>query len=115
MHLTLRRLAVFACAALVLSGCAQQMRTAEISHADVSENGLTIELVIDACVREREKSVEESAESVVVEYRITTKTGDCGFSGIITLATPLGDRVLIDAYDNEPISLTPWQPGADDS
>lgn len=91
----------------MLAACSQQMRPVEISVADVSEDGLTVELVVDACVREWEESVEESAASVVVGYRVTTKTGDCGFSGVITLATPLGDRVLIDAYRDEPIPLTP--------
>ena len=97
-----------------MAACGQQMRPVEISVADVSEDGLTIELIIDACVREWEESVEESPDSVVVGYRVATKTGDCGFSGVITLATPLGDRALIDEYHNEPIPLTPWPGSATD-
>ncbi len=108
MPVVVRKVVIVACGMLVLAACGQQMQPVEISVADVSEDGLTVELVINACAQEWEESVEESADSVVVGYRITTKTGDCGFSGVITLASPLGNRVLIDEYNNEPIPLTPW-------
>ena len=91
------------------------MRTLEIVRADVFEDDLTVMFAIAACLRdlgEFEESVVETADSVTVEYRAVSIRNDCGFTPVITLSGPLGDRVLIDASDNQPIPLTRMPPSA---
>lgn len=90
---------------LVAAACSLGMQPADVSFAILHDDGVTLELVVDVCAAGSETLVQETESSVTVEIRVDSKGGDCGWSEVVTLARPLGDRSLIDAYDNETIPV----------
>lgn len=61
-----RHTASFVCIAIVLSGCSQSLRVAEVANAQLIDDS-TVELYVGVCPRDWEESVDESGDSVVVE------------------------------------------------
>lgn len=92
--------------ALVVSSCGLAMSSVDITGATVFEDGMTIQLVVDACTREAEALVvEETDELVVVAVSARLRGGDCGLEINATLDSPLGERELIDKHDNESVPV----------
>ncbi len=92
---------------LVFTGCWWSTRELNVRGAWVSPQDETrIELQVGRCEPKLSSRVEETDTEVRV--LVTTRDeapGDCGGVHTITLSEPLGDRLLIDEYDGEPVAV----------
>jgi hypothetical protein len=102
--MALRRLAIGTAVAVCSCGLVQS--SVDITGATLLEDGVTIQLNVDACTRNASASVvEETSEEVVVLVRASLRGGDCGLGINVTLENPLGERDLIDSHDNQTIEV----------
>jgi hypothetical protein len=90
---------------IMLTSCGSDL--ADVTAAFRATDGKVIRLFVAACNAELSASVQESFDEVVVRVtaRDPYRDGDCGGAIDIQLSTPLDDRALIDASDNEPVEV----------
>ncbi len=101
--------AVLIVLSLVLTGCSS-WREADVKAAWRSPGGTRIILVV-SCLADLRSRVEETEREVRV--LVTTRSenaGDCAGAHEIVPSKPLGDRLLIDESDGEPlvVDLGEW-------
>lgn len=86
--------------ATVSAGCGWVAQSVEVLSVSPSEDGLTLEVEVDACGAEISIKVTEDDRSVGL-FATARKGTDAGCSDKLTveLETPLGERILIDGYD----------------
>ncbi len=84
-------------------------RSVNVTEAQVGlfDRENSIELYVPACNADLVADVRENDEAVLVliSMRNVWRGMDCGGGLAVTLAEPLGERVLIDLYDWEPIDI----------
>ena len=84
-------------------------RSIDITDAQVvgSDQENSIEFYVPACNADLVADVRENEEAVLVliSMRNVNRGADCGGGLAVTLSEPLGDRVLIDLYDWDPIDV----------
>jgi hypothetical protein len=79
--MALRRLAI--ATAVAVCSCGLVQSSVDITGATLLEDGMTIQLIVDACTRnETAAVVEETAESVIVSVRASLRGGDCGLGSM---------------------------------
>lgn len=91
---------------MVIAACGWSWSMVDISQATLFENGLTLELGVDACTSDHAVEVEESQTTVLIEVSANEMAGDCGLGTIVTLESPLGDREVVDKFDNLTVPVT---------
>lgn len=101
---------------LVLASCSSS-RGADVKQGWQSPGGTRISLLIGSCNANPRSRVEETEREVRVRVRVTKQkgnAGDCADADEIILSEPLGDRLLIDEFDGEPVpvDLDPRLPDA---
>ena len=94
-------------AAVAIASCSVVQSSVDITGATLNEDGLTLQLIVDACTsNETATVVDENDESVVVSVRANLRGGDCGLGINVTLESPLGERDLIDDHDDQVIEVS---------
>ena len=93
--------------AILATSCSSGPVSLDVSRAStISGDDRTFDLAVDACTTPGVTvKVEELDEEVVVSVSGTTREGDCGLNLVIELEQNLGERVLIDSHDSEPIPV----------
>jgi hypothetical protein len=92
---------------LVLAACGSSSREADVKAAARSPGGTRIELLVGTCNNDLSSRVEETEQEVRVLVTARGDTSnDCADSHTITLSEPLGDRLLIDEFDGEPVAVS---------
>ena len=106
-HDDMTRLSAVLVMALMLTACSR-VEPIGVSLASLSDDGTTLHLTLDACIRgdNLEVAFQETADRVLVGVRGTIKAGLCGFGVLIMLAEPLGDRKVVDAFDGLEVSVS---------
>lgn len=92
--------------AVMLIGCGLATSVVPIHEALIEADDTTVRLVVGACATEWTTSVLEDSERVTIEVTARTKSGDCGFEDVVELSSPLGNRVIVDASNGEPVKTT---------
>jgi hypothetical protein len=89
----------------LLAGCGS--RGADVYAAARSTDGRIIRLDVRTCNADLTAAVEETAEKVTVsvEARDDYSYGDCSDIYIFELDQPLGSRILVDGFDQEPLEV----------
>lgn len=91
---------------LVLTGCSS-WQDADVKEGWRSPGGTRISLLIGTCNARLRSRVEETEREVRV--LVTARGGhvnDCADAHTIFLSEPLGDRLLIDESDGEPVGVS---------
>ena len=102
-HVAVRRLWLLSL--LVVAACGLISRPANITYAKLFEDGVTLQLNVVVCAETASGSFEEREDSVVVGVRVRPQGGDCGLGVTLVLDNPLGDRQLIDEFDDQAIPV----------
>jgi hypothetical protein len=92
----------------IVAGCSesQSYTTEDIVLAALFDGGRTLNLDVDVCAHDVEVEVEETTNQVVITAKAKElRMASCAFVASVTLKEPLGDRDLIDAYDDESIPV----------
>jgi hypothetical protein len=90
-------------ALLVMGGCGIGWKDQPISTVEVSGDGRTL-VVGSHCDPDWSLAAEETADEVRLTFRVYGGQGDdCARSEEIELDSPLGDRRVIDASNNEEV------------
>lgn len=81
--------------------------------AAISESAVTFRVMVGDCDIEEHPLLYEDAQTVVVGVFSTTKQGICDAVGVIkaftvTLAKPLGTRVVLDVLTGDPLAVGPY-------
>jgi len=103
---TLPAVAILAVLSLVSAGCSS-WREADVTAAIRSPGGTRISLQIGTCNARLRSRVEETEREVRV--LVTARGGhvnDCADAHTIFLSEALGDRLLIDESDGEPVGVS---------
>jgi predicted component of type VI protein secretion system len=91
---------------LVFAGCSSS-RDANIRGAQGSLDGRRIVFDLDTCNANLSSTVEETEREVRILVTARNDTnGDCADVHEIVLSEPLGDRLLVDEADGEPVTVT---------
>lgn len=102
------RLGILILISAIMAGCSEsQSYTKEnIVLATMSDNGRTLNVDIDVCAHDFKADVEETANEVVITAKAKgLQMASCAVVASVTLKEPLGNRDLIDAYDDESIPI----------
>ncbi len=104
---TLLALAILMAWSMASAGCSSS-READVRHARRSPGGTRIALVVGTCHADLRSRVEETDREVRVLVTARNATsGDCADHHEISLSEPLGDRLLVDEFDGEPVVRRP--------
>jgi hypothetical protein len=91
----------------VVSAGRSSSRDAGIILAESSPGGTRLRLSLTTCSADLSSTVEETEQEVRVLVTARNDTvDDCGAVLEIVLSEPLGDRLLIDESDGEPVMVT---------
>lgn len=98
--------AVLIVLSLVCTGCSS-WQDADVKEGWRSPGGTRISLLIGTCNARLRSRVEETEREVrVLVSARNGETGDCADAHTILLSEPLGDRLLIDESDGEPVGVS---------
>lgn len=97
----LRLATVLLCVPVAVVSCSTASESVNTADAWVSPDDRRLEVVVDSCNADLAFDVSESDETVVIAVTATNDSeDDCQDGFRLELESQLGDRVLIDAYDN---------------
>ena len=99
--------------ATLAAGCSAAV---PVDEAQVSLDGRRLELLLDACNADTQVRVDESADQValrasrddVISSRLGS--GDCQDVAYVDLASPLGDRAVVDRSEDRQLPVSMPQP-----
>lgn len=90
--------------ALLFVACSGGWRDVYISEYVGTPESTEIQLTVGACVTDLSFEVDERADEVEVSVVARgEEMGDCQSGVTIELSSPLGDRVILDAFDGMPV------------
>lgn len=103
---TFAAVAILMVLSLALTGCSS-WQAADVKEAWRSPGGTRLSLLIGTCNARLRSRVEETEREVrVLVTARGARGGDCADAHTIFLSEPLGDRLLIDESDGEPVGVS---------
>ncbi len=99
--------AVLSLAIFVGVGCSAGSGRADVIDVLVSPNDLQLFATVDTCGADLSGTVDEDDEAVTIEVSFANDdlSSDCADGLTLDLQDPLGDRIVIDQYDFQPVEI----------
>ena len=93
---------------VLLIGCSFFSNEADIWTAYGAPDSTELLLEVDSCNADLSADVDEQPDQIVISVTAENDTSDDCLEGMtIELASPLGDRVVVDSFDGESLEVLP--------
>ena len=94
---------------IVLVGCGADAAPVTIQSVEISPDGRTLGIVVNACPS-AQVDVEEFDDRVVLSASAKPNDDDCAAIETVSLGQPVGDRTILDGRTNDTIVRAPAGP-----